>query len=384
METEVIYYVSTMAARKEESIRPIPGLKLGHDRVDGFLESLRRDRVPSLLFSGPEGSGKEYTAIELARRLCCGEDVPCEPGGAARCELCSQAAVLEHPGIQMIYPTPTQGAGEPDDGDVTDISKVLDDKRQDIFSVYRFTKKASIRIARARAVIQRANTKPFGSRYNVFIFVDAHAMREEAQNALLKLVEEPPPHCVMIFVSHNPESILYTIRSRCQHVRFTPLKTDAVERLLIDYYQIDAKTARRAAKLSQGNLQRARALSQSFDDAERQSAAAFVVELPGAKESWVIGQALTVGRSANRDAVARYLHELSVTFRDVMAGEKSLMINSEHAAALDEAAGAWERKRLPAMIDRVARARYEILVRNMNIDATLVSLFLDLRREAGR
>lgn len=335
------------------------------------------------MFSGPEGAGKEYTAIELARRLCCLEDEPCQPGVGEVCELCSRAAVLEHPGIHLIYPTPTQGTGEPEDGDVTDISKVLDEKRQDIFSAYRFTKKVSIRIARARAVIQRANTKPFGSRYDVFIFVDAHTMREEAQNALLKLVEEPPAHCVIIFVTHNPESILYTIRSRCQHVRFTPLKTEAVERVLIDYYQLDGKTARRSARLSRGSLQRARALSQSFDEAETKAAATLVAELPGAKESWVIGQALSVARGANRDAVARYLHELSVTLRDLMAGEPPLMINSEHAASLGKAAARWDRKRLPGLIDRVSRARYEILIRNMNIDATMVSLFLHLHRACG-
>jgi hypothetical protein len=94
----------------------------------------------------------------------------------------------------------------------------------------------------------------------------------------------------------------------------------------------------------------------------------------------VIGQALAVGRSTNRDAVARYLHELAVTFRDVMAGDESLMINSERAAELEKAAGAWDRKHLPGMIDRISRARYEILVRNMNVDATLVSLFIDLHR----
>jgi DNA polymerase-3 subunit delta' len=370
-----------MPSNKADAMRPIPDIDLGHARIYPFLESLRRDRVPALLFSGPEGSGKEYTAIEMARRLCCEKDEPCTPGGADLCEMCARAAVLEHPGIELIYPTPTQGAGESDDGDVGDIAKILDDKRQDIFSVYRFTKKASIRIARARAVIQRANTKPFGSRYNVFVFVDAHAMREEAQNALLKLVEEPPDHCILIFVTHNPEGILYTIRSRCQHVRFTPLGTQAVERVLVDYYHIDGETARRAAKLSQGNLQRARSLSQSFDDDDSQAAAAFVTALSGAKESWVVGQALTVGRGGNRDGVARYLHELAVAFRDVMAGEQSLMINSEHASALGKAAAAWDRRRLPGVIDRISRARYEILVRNMNIDATLVNLFLSLHRD---
>jgi DNA polymerase-3 subunit delta' len=374
-----------MTPKSTDAYHPMPALDLGHERVSRFLESIRRDRVPSLLFAGPEGSGKEYTAIEFARRLCCGEAAPCRlDAGADTCDLCVQASLLEHPGIHLVYPTPTQGAGEADDGDVTDISKVLDEKRQDIFSRYRFTKKASIRVARSRAVIQRANTKPFGSPYNIFVFLDAHAMREEAQNALLKLVEEPPPHCVMIFVTNNPESILYTIRSRCQQVRFTPLKTDAVERVLTGYYGVDAQTARRAAKLSQGNLRRARSLVESSDDAERQTAAAFVTALPGATESWVIGQALVVAKGGNRDGVARYLHELSVVFRDVMVGDPALYINSESADELGKMAGECSRERLPAMIDRIARARHEILIRNMNIDATLVDLFLNLHRGASR
>jgi DNA polymerase-3 subunit delta' len=278
-----------------------------------------------------------------------------------------------------VYPTPTQGSGEADDGDVTDIAKVLENKRRDIFSRYQFSKKASIRIARARAVIQRVNTKPFGSPYNVFIFTDAHTMREEAQNALLKVVEEPPPHCVLIFVTHNPESILYTIRSRCQMVRFTPLKADAVAMVLTDYYGIDSQTASRAAKLSQGNILRARALAESFDDTDRQAATAFVVGLCGAPESWVIGQALQIGRGSNRDSVARYLHELSIVFRDVMAGDEDLYVNAENAAAINKLAAAWDRKRLPGVIDRIARARHEVLVRNLNIDATLTDLFRDLR-----
>lgn len=368
-----------MTAKKAEEPRPIPAFELGHRRVDKFLDGLKRDSVPSLLFTGPEGSGKEYTALDFARRLCCRENPACSPG-APRCELCLKASVLEHPGIHVVYPTPTQGSGESDDGDVADIAKILEDKRRDIFSRYRFTKKVSIRIARSRAVIQRANTKPFGSPLNVFVFVDAHAMREEAQNALLKLVEEPPPHCVLIFVTNNPESILYTIRSRCQQVRFTPLKAGVVERILTGYYGVDESAARRAAKLSQGNIHKAIALVESFEDNELQAAAAFVVGLAGAPESWVIGQALQVGRGSNRDAVARYLHELSVVFRDVMTGDESLYINSDNAAAIDKLAAAWDRKRLPGVIERINRARHEVLVRNMNIDATLTELFLELRR----
>lgn len=367
-----------MSPKQADTIRPVPRIDLEQNSVDHFLNSLHRDRMPSLLFSGPEGAGKEYAAIELARRLCCGEDTPCQTEPV--CESCARADILEHPGIHLVYPTPTQGSGEDSDGDVSDIAKVLEEKRRDIFSRHQFSKKASIRIARARAVIQRANTKPFGSPANVFVFVDAHAMREEAQNALLKVVEEPPPDSAIIFVTNNPESILYTIRSRCQRVRFAPLKTTAVERILTEYYGEEHTVARRAAALSQGNILRAKRLAESFDDNLGETAAAFVSALAKAPESWVIGQATVVGRGANRDGVALYLHELSLVFRDVMVGEEALFINSEKAPVIKAQAAKWDRKKLPTVLARIARARAEILVRNMNIDAALVDLFLDLKR----
>lgn len=368
-----------MAAKSDNKIRPVPRLDLGQTRVTDFLDSMRRGRVPSLLFSGPDGSGKEYTAFEFARKLCCGEEEPCSSDGHM-CESCVRAVLLEHQGISIIYPTPTQGSNETEEGDVTDIGKILDEKRQDVFSRYTFTKKTSIRVARARAVIQRAYTKPFGSPYNVFIFVDAHTMREEAQNALLKVVEEPPPHSVMIFITNNPEGILFTIRSRCQHVRFTPLKTAAMERILEQYYGIETKAAQRAAALAQGDIRRARSVAEARDDEDHEAAAAFVERVAGAPESWVIGRALAVGRGSKREAVARYLHELSLIFRDMMTGDESLLINREKADMLAAQAVNWDKKKLPGVIERIARARHEILIRNLNVDAALVDLFLDIKR----
>ncbi len=212
-----------------------PVLNLGHESVESFLSSCLETHVPALLFTGHEGAGKELTAINFARRLCCTEDATCRLDGAL-CPSCQQALALEHPGIHLIYPTPTQGAREKEGDDDPDISKILEEKRQDLFSTHKFSKKVSIRIARARAVIRRANSKPFGSSHNVFVFVDAHLMREEAQNALLKLVEEPPGHCVLIFITPNPDTILNTIRSRCQQVRFAPLDAGVIEKILVGHY----------------------------------------------------------------------------------------------------------------------------------------------------
>jgi DNA polymerase-3 subunit delta' len=368
-----------MPPKTSEPIRLLPAIALEQSHADAFLSRIDTANVPSLLFTGPEGTGKEYAAIEFARALCCMNPTTCDVN-VQPCDSCRMASRLEHPGLHLIHPTPTQGSNEGDDGDVSDISKVLDEKRRDIFGKYRFTKKASIRIARARAVIQRANTKPFDSPYHVFIFIDAHAMREEAQNALLKLVEEPPPHSVVIFTTTNPDGILYTIRSRCQRVRFSPLKPTVVERVLKDYYGVDTRVAKRAAALSQGSINRAAQLAESFDDDERQQAAAVAAGLTVEAESWAIGQALMAGKGSNREGVARFLDELSLVFRDVMAGDPELYVNQELTKQIGGMAKRWDRAALPGVIEKIAQARAEILLGNMNIDATLTRLFLDIHR----
>jgi DNA polymerase-3 subunit delta' len=368
-----------MATKKADPLRPLPALTLRQRHADACLGAITADNVPSLLFTGPEGTGKEYTAVDFARRMCCPQPVPCDLG-ADPCESCRMAARLEHPGIHLIHPTPTQGSNEGDDGDVNDIARILEEKRRDIFARYRFTKKTSIRIARARAVIQRANTKPFDSPYHVFIFIDAHTMREEAQNGLLKLVEEPPPHAILIFTTTNPEGILYTIRSRCQRIRFSPLAAEVVESVLREYYGVDAATARRAAALAQGSITRAAALAESFDDSERKHAAALVAGLTVESESWAISQALEAGKGSNREGVARFLDEVALVFRDLMVGDPELFVNREFTAELEKIAGGWPRRSLPAVIDRIGRARAEILLGNMHIDSTLTRLMIDIHR----
>jgi len=356
----------------------LPRIDLQHEEVETFLDSCLRGRVPALLFTGPAGVGKEYTAIDFARRLCCPRDPKCRLGGDL-CESCRSALALEHPGVHLVYPTPSQGAGEKEGDDETDIGKILEEKRQDIFSTLAFSKKVSVRIARARAVIRRANSKPFGSPYNAFIFADAHAMREEAQNALLKLVEEPPAHCVLVLITPNPDTILTTIRSRCQRVRFSQLKDEVVRALLVDYYGFSGKGADVAASHSRGNIRRAREIAADYDDEGRQRVFELIANIGSAPESWVIEKALSIARSTNRDSAARFLDDLAVAYRDVMAGDETLFINRDKAEILKAEASRSNRKNLPRVVDRIIGTRDGILRRNLNIDAALVDLLLDIK-----
>ena len=355
-----------------------PRVHLGHEEVDAFLDSCLRGRVPALLFTGPAGAGKEYTAVDFARRLCCTRDPKCRLEGDL-CESCRSALSLEHPGIHLAYPTPSQGTGEKEGDDEADIGKILEEKRQDVFSVPAFSKKVSVRIARARAVIRRANSKPFGSPYNVFIFANAHAMREEAQNALLKLVEEPPAHCVLILITPNPDTILPTIRSRCQRVRFSQLSDEVVKALLVDHYGFSGEAAGVAASHARGDIRRAREIAADFDDEGRQQVFDVVANIGSAPESWVVEKALSISRSTNRDSAARFLDDLAVAYRDVMAGDETLFINRDKAEILKAEASGSNRKNLPRVVDRIIGTRDGILRRNLNIDAALVDLLLDIK-----
>jgi DNA polymerase-3 subunit delta' len=334
--------------------------------------------VPALLFTGPEGSGKEHTAIDFARRLCCERSPRCSLEGDL-CESCRRALALEHPGIHLVYPTPTQGSGEKEGDDEGDVAKILETKRDDIFAVPAFPKKVSVRIARARSVIRRAYSKPFGSRYNVFVFADAHALREEAQNALLKLVEEPPSHGALIFITPNPDTILPTIRSRCQRVRFAPLEDGVVKRILVEYYGVSRETAEAVASLSRGDIRRARQLASDADGDARERAFNLLSNLTDEPDSWVVEQAVAIARSTNRDSAARFLDDLAVAFRDVMARDETLFVNRDRREILAGQVARWNRKNLPRIIDRIIVARDGILKRNLNIDAALVDLLLEIK-----
>ena len=368
-----------MPPRAPAEPRPLPALDLEQTAAAAYLTSLGRNVIPPLLFDGPDGSGKEYAAIDFARGLLCEKATPCKLDGP-KCPSCLRASVLEHPGIHLIYPTPTQGSGEDEDGDIADIAKILDEKRVDIFAQPTFTKKTSIRVARARAVIQRANTKPFDARFHVFIFVDAHAMREEAQNALLKLVEEPPPHAAIIFVTSNAEGLLYTVRSRCQRVRFFPLKRKIIEHVLRNYYGADSNAARRAASMSQGSINRARALLDSADMEDRDAALGLLMGLAKNPESWAFSQALIGARGANRESVARVLDQMSVVLRDAMAGDPELVVNADVAQDVERIGAHYGRARIPRAIELVNRARADVFLANANIDGALADLFLKLKR----
>ena len=169
----------------------------------------------------------------------------------------------------------------------------------------------SIGVDEMRGIVQIASRRPTTGRHQIVVIEDADRLTEGAANALLKVVEEPPPSTVFLLCapSVDPEDIAITLRSRCRHVALVTPPTDAIAQVLIDGDGLDADTANWAAAVSGGHVGRARRLATDPDARQRREQALELVrdaarparafaaaeELVAAAEAEAV--ALTVGRA---------------------------------------------------------------------------------------
>jgi DNA polymerase-3 subunit delta' len=175
----------------------------GYRRLAGLLaRSVGRDALPpSLIFSGPAGSGTRDMALALAQALNCLSPVAFDAVGPAARDACGTCAACARIG-RGVYP---------------DVLVVAPGDN------------GSIRIDQVRDVIDRAAFRPFEGRRRVVIIDEADMMAAPAQSALLKTLEEPPSSSVFVLVTSRPDMLLPTVQSRCPRLRFQAVGNDAVD-----------------------------------------------------------------------------------------------------------------------------------------------------------
>ena len=185
--------------------------------------ALQKNRLPhALIFSGPEGAAQAETALWLAKALFCRERKDQEPCGA--CADCRLVDGRSHPDLVWLKPE--------------------EDSRD-------------IKVEAIRALIAKANLKPFQAPSKLFVIDHADCLNVTAQNAFLKTLEEPAGRATFVLISYANEKLLSTVRSRSQEIRFvTPVAPPAVseeldeaERNVLDYL-LGRSSSHRAPELS--------------------------------------------------------------------------------------------------------------------------------------
>src|SRR5258708_1272185 len=187
----------------------------------------------TFLWVGPEGSGKKTYALSLVRNLFCKEGPSC-----AGCATCRQVLSKTHPDLFWVH-RDYFWSNDPDD-----------------------KKKQGIVVDVAKHLAEKLNQAPFSAPFKVAVVPDAEGLNRDAQNVLLKTLEEPPANTIIILLAEKTGDFLPTVLSRCRLIRFPAFSETTVENLLMKAYAWDKTQAHKAAKEANGNM----ALALKFGD----------------------------------------------------------------------------------------------------------------------
>ena len=276
---------------------------IGHQRIMENLEKTidKNQLSHSYLFEGEEALGKKMVALYFAKTLLCKEQglKPCN-----NCNSCLKFDNFNHPDFQLIEP-----------------------------------KKNSIPRKAIEDLIKSINIAPLESKRRIIIIDDSHKMGLEAQNCLLKTLEEPPSYINMILITCNINDLIPTIISRCEVIKFHPVENKKIENLLKSKYDKTEEEASFIAHFTQGSVGKSIALSQSQDFLNKREETLNIIH------SIINGDKATIFNSIdffidNKDSIEDILDIIIYWFRDLIIykkiGNQHLIINRDKLDLLSQ------------------------------------------------
>lgn len=319
---------------------------VGHEQiVEHFQNSIRNQSVShAYLLSGENGSGKMLLANAFAKTL------QCEQGGinpCGTCKSCLQAESGNHPDI--IYVTHEK------------LSISVDDIRSQ--------------------VNQTIDIKPYSSKYKIYIINEASKMTEQAQNALLKTIEEPPAYAVILLLTENPGSLLQTILSRCVQLELKQVDKTKVTKYVAERLNISEEQASTAANFAQGNIGKAirYASSESFLDNKND-----VLRLLKQIDEMEIPDIISIIRhfGEHKAEINDTLDLMLLWYRDVLmfkaTNDANILLYREEYRAISEQAKKRNYDNIENIIKAIQKAKIRLNA-NVNFDTAMELMLLTLR-----
>lgn len=312
------------------------GYEIFHDELlNTLISNVRKETTANTyIFEGAGGLHK-YTAAQLfANALVC-ESTQSAPCG--ECSACIEARAGSHP---------------------------------DIITVEKEKDKTVLSVDVIRSMINECMVKPFQSKRKVFIIREGDLLNPQAQNAFLKIIEEPPEYAVFIIVCTDSEQLLQTVRSRSVTVSFLPVNDNIVRKYIEEKYPDDPRTdflVRYCAGIptAADNI----ITSEDFEKL-REETLSLVPKILSQKKLYAFS--VSDYLEANKDSAAE-IYDLILTYlRDaliVSMGKQDLIINADKSDKINKLAAAYSPALIAAGIDNIVTAK-KMLERHVKVSAT--------------
>lgn len=321
---------------------------VGHEQIIRHLKSaVSMNKIShAYIFNGPDRSGKRMLAEAFAEALLCLEN---GSEGCHQCRSCKQALNRNHPDIIYV------SHEKPNTISVGDIRQQLNGT---------------------------IDVKPYNaeSRYKVYIVDEAEKMNEQAQNALLKTLEEPPAYAVILLLTTNADGFLQTIRSRCVTLELTAVADEKIHSLLMRKYQVVDYKAEVCVAFAQGNVGRAIMLAGSQEFNELKDATIKLVRKIADIE---LEDVMTEVKAIEEFNQAQdFFDLLMLWYRDVLVfrstGGQDKLIYKDQAYEIAKQAEQCTYEGLNNIFAQIETARKRIRA-NVNQDMTLELLLLNIK-----
>lgn len=320
------------------AFKEIKGQNKPIEILKGYLKS--SSIAGAYLFTGQEGVGKYLAALNFAKAM------NCENKSDDVCDVCPSCIKInknQHPDVHIIA---LQSA-------------------------------EAIKIEFIRNLKKDVALKPYTAKRKVFIINDAHYFTAEAANALLKILEEPPQDTSIILVSSKPTLLFKTIISRCQIVKFSPLKRQELKEVLQEEYHLDNYPAHYLAYFSEGRIGKALSLLNDKNILEEKNQ---VIDEFALSKRGVFLENLA---AQDRNELRRALNILAAWFRDIYFIKMGLpfqeLINLDRKDQLLKVINRYDLLDLDQIFDCISNSLL-YLEENVNVRLLLSNLRMELWR----
>ena len=322
---------------------------VGHEEVIEHLQSaISTGKVShAYVFSGESGSGKKLLATTFAMTLQC-EEKGTDP--CLKCESCKRTLSKNHP----------------------DIIGVVHEKPNTI----------SIEEIR-RQIVEDVQIKPYYGPYKIYIVNDEDKMTVQAQNALLKTIEEPPAYAVILLLTNNIDGLLPTILSRCVRLDLRVVPDNLVKNYLMERLHIPDYQAEVDASFAQGNIGKAKeaATSEEFAEMTRK-----VLQLLRYVNDMEVYELVDIMKelAPDKENVYDYLDLFLLWFRDVLMFKATRDVDNlvfkQEINLIKDQARERSYEGLEKILDAVEKAKTRLRA-NVNFDLVMELLFLTIREK---